>query len=266
MRISRNRLLGAFAAALAFSAHAPRASADFVPAFADSIIRPDGPRTTNGGTTLVNYFFNAEGGGNGTNASFAVADFSGLRLGLTSLSQLSQLQLRLTEANAGFTVAGPIGVYLSTDTTTNIGLGSPLRSLATSAPEGLGTQLNNALANRIGSFSFPTTGNGGSGQVDTIDLRAGLANLGASAQAALLASLDNGGTIRLVVAAEGATAAATYAGIGNFTYPNGAPTLAASAAPAAVPEPASLVLLGLGTLTLIAARCRRAPRASASRA
>ncbi len=267
MRTYRSGLLGAFAAALAFSAHAPRASADLIPAFADSTIQPGGPRTTNGGTTLVNYFFNIEGGGNGSFASFGVTDFSGLHLGISSLSQLSQLQLRLTEANAAFSVAGPINVYLSTDTTTNIGLGSPLRFQASGAPEGLGTQLNNALANRIGSFSFPATGSGGSGRVDTIDLLAGLANLGSSAQAALLASLDNGGTIRLVVAAENATVAATYAGIGNNTYPNGAPTLAASASPsAAVPEPASLVLLSLGALTLIAgARSRRAPRRLAPR-
>src|SRR5262249_10460306 len=102
MRTYRHAMIGACVAALALSAQAPRACADSVTAVADSIIQPAGPRTQNGGTTLVDFFFNAEGSGNGTNASFAVADFSGLRLGISSLSQLSQLQLSLTEDNAAF--------------------------------------------------------------------------------------------------------------------------------------------------------------------
>ena len=75
--------------------------------------------------------------------------------------------------------------------------------------------------------------------------------LSSGAQSLLLAALNNGTTIRLVVAPEDAHVAATYAGIGNFTFPNGAPTLVAS-----VPEPSGLLLIGLG-LTGVAVVSRR---------
>jgi len=259
MKTIRECFEAAFAV-LALSSLAPTASAAFATTFEDSIIRPDGPRTTGGGTTLVDYFFNSEGSANGTNASFAVADFKGLRLGLTSLGQLSQFQLALTESNAGFSRPGPIGVYLSTDTTTNIGLGSPLMFQAGQS-QGLGNQLNNARGNRLGGFTFSTTGNVNSGQVDTINLTMGLSSLSAASQSSLLTALDNGGTIRLVVASEdpAGTVAATFAGINNFTYPNGAPTLLASAGPAAVPEPSSLILMGLGLAGTVIALDRRRP-------
>jgi hypothetical protein len=230
------------------------ARAESVTAFADSIIQPGGPRTTNGGSTLVDYFYNAEGSANGTFASFAPADFSGLHLGIASLSQLAQFQLQVTEDNAGFSKAGMIGVYLSTDTATSIGLGSPLKFQTGALPQGLGTQLNDAVGNGpLATFAFPTTGNGNSGQVDTINLLPGLSGLSASAQAALLAALNNGGTIRLVVTPEDANVAATYAGIGNFTFPNGAPMLTANA----IPEPSSIVLIGLGLASSVVVSRRR---------
>jgi hypothetical protein len=233
------------------------AHAGSVTAFEDSIIQPGGPRTTNGGTTLVNYFFNMEGSNNGSFSSFAVADFSGLHLGITSLGQLQQFQLQLTEDNAAFSHPGTIGVYLSTDQNTNIGLGSPLRFQSSALPQGLGTQLNNAVSNGpLGTFFFPQTGNVNSGQVDTINLLPGLSGLDSGVQAALLHTLNTGGTVRIVVAPQDANVAATYAGIGNFTFPNGAPALVASAV--AAPELSSLLLIGLG-LTGLAIVSRRDP-------
>jgi hypothetical protein len=246
MRTPRIRLATALSTLILTALTAP-AHAASVTAFADSIIQPGGPRTTNGGTTLVDYFYNMEGSGNGQFASFAPADFSGLHLGISSLGQLAQFQLVLTEDNAAFSTPGNIGVFLSTDTTTNIGLGSPLTFQAAALPQGLGTQLNNAVANGpLGTFFFPTQGSGNSGQHDTINLLPGLSSLSSGARTALLAALNNGGTIRLVVAPEDAAVAATYAGIGNTTFPNGAPLLVA----AAVPEPSGLILLGLGLTSL----------------
>jgi hypothetical protein len=222
------------------------AHADSVTTFSDSIIQPGGPRTTSGGTVLVNYFFNAEGSSNGSNASFAVADFSGINLSITSLSQLSTFELKLTEANAAFSHAGMVGVYLSTDTTTNIGLGSPLTYQTSAEPTGLGTQLNDAAMNLLGTYVFPQTGSGNNGTVDTINLAGGLSGLTSSVQSTLLTALTSGGTIRLVVAAEDATVSATWAGIDNTSAPgnNPPPTLVANA----VPEPSSMILIGLSLL------------------
>jgi hypothetical protein len=221
-----------------------QARADSATATAVSIIQPGGPRTSGG--NLVNFFFNAEGSNNGTNGSFASwapADFSGFHLGLSSLSQLGTFQLELTEANAAFSLPGNVAVYLSTDTTTNTQLGSPLTFQLGSLPQGLGTQLNNAINNGpLGTFHFPTTGNTNNGQVDTINLLPGLLSLSSSVQNTLLTALNTGADIRLVVAPMDANVAATWAGIGNFTFPNGAPMLFAGA----VPEPSSLILIGLG--------------------
>jgi hypothetical protein len=173
MSTHRNGFLAAIIAFVALSS--PKAKAGSTDASAVSIIQPGGPRTTDNGTALVDFFFNAEGSSNGSNASYAVADFSGLHLGITSLGQLNSLSLTLTQANAAFTTNGTFGVYLSTDTTTNIGLGSPLTFQTTSSPTGLGTQLNNALGNSLGtSFAFVEVANGHQGVLDLLPFVSGL--------------------------------------------------------------------------------------------
>ena len=259
MSMLRNGLVAAIIAFTAFVAvSSPKAEAASVAASADSIIQPGGPRTTNGGTTLVDFFFNAEGSSNGSNASYAVADFSGLHLGITSLSQLGSLSLTLTQANAAFTTNGTVGVYLSTDTTTNIGLGSPLTFQSTSPPTGLGTQLNNALGNPLGtSFSFVQVANG---HQDVLNLLPFVSGLSAASQSFLLNALDNGSDIRLVVAAVDANVVATWAGINNTSAPGNNPPPILTAA--AVPEPSSVILMGLGIVAAGLGLRRRAARVS----
>jgi hypothetical protein len=257
----RKGLLSAITAFSAFVAvSSPKVEAASVTAFADSIIQPGGPRTSGG--TLVDYFFNAEGNNNGSNASYAVADFSGLHLGITSLSQLSSLSLTLTQANAAFTANGMFGVYLSTDTATNIGLGSPLTFQSSSVPTGLGTQLNDALGNSLGtSFAFVQVANGHQG---VLNLLPSVSGLSAAAQSFLLNALDNGSDIRLVVAPQDANVVATWAGINNTSAPgnNPPPILTATA----VPEPSSVILMGLGVPAIAIARALARRRRFASTA
>jgi hypothetical protein len=240
------RFLVALLAPILLFGSSTRAAAESVATFSDSIILPGGPCTTNGGTTLVDYFFNIERSNYGNFSSFAVADFAGLHLAINSLTQLAQFSVALTEDNAAFSAPGTYGIYLSTETTTNIGLGSPLRFQSSQLPQDLGTQLNGAINNPLGTFFFAQTGSVGSGTIDTINLLPGALALSSSVQSFLVNQLTDGGTIRLVAASKDSGVTATYAGIGDFNFPNGAPTLAASA----VPEPTGLAIgcLALGLI------------------
>jgi hypothetical protein len=66
---------------------------------------------------------------------------------------------------------------------------------------------------------------------------------------ALLNAINTHGTLRLVVTPDAATTAATWAGFTNTSF--AAPTIAFFAV---VPEPASIVLLGLGSVALVGRR------------
>jgi len=207
----------------------------------DSIVQPGGVRTTNGGTTLVDYFFNAEGSSNNSFASFAPVDFS-VPSGAHILSTGVTLTLKLTEDNAAFTTPGMLDILLATDTTTNIGLGSPLAFQTSSLPHGVGTQLNNPAV--LGSFSFPTSGNVNSGQVDTITLTPTGAQL-----TYLVNQVNTNGDIRLVLAPADANVAATYGGIGNSSFAG--PQLTITDSSDAVPEPATVFLSLVGIVSVL---------------
>lgn len=215
-------------------------------AFNNSTIQPAGPRT--GSNNLA--FFNIEGSANGTFASYGVADFDGDNFGVTTpVVDIVSAKLKLAQSNASFTNNGAVDLFLSKDTATiisNTG-GSPLTFQNANLPNGLGTQLN--PKGLIASGVFTEVANG---DLDEYVLNLSAVIDGMTVESILIAALNGGGNIRLIVAPADANVAATYAGYTNFTYAG--PTLGIEAL---VPEPVSASLLGLG-LAILGARRRGA--------
>ncbi len=210
---------------------------------ATSYIRPAGPVAAPNGTN----FLDVEGGNNTTFATFAVADFT--PMANPTARTISNLVLTLTEADAFFTAPGTINIYLaSNDTVATSGL---TYNASQPASGGIGTQLGTLY--NLGTFSFTSTGNTNTGQVDTYTLS--LANQ--AAQSLFLNELNTGSTIRLAIGGDQATpgVAATFFGAtGQLkSSPNQvvAPTLSFNTS-APVPEASTtasfglLLVLGLG--------------------
>lgn len=236
------------AAALAAGGGTALAATATVRASDNSTVKPAGPRA---GTSNLS-FFNVEGSSNTTNASYGVMDFSGGSFGITGSTAVSALSLALTESDAAFTLPGTLNVYLAGSSAAGIkndGTSSLIfDTSATTAPSGVDAANLSAFGGLtlLGTLAFTTTGNTATGAVDTFST----STLAPGASSALAALLNSGGTIRLVITPETATAAATFAGLTNTTLAGPALTLTSNGTAAAVPEPASLGLLVLGGLLL----------------
>jgi MYXO-CTERM domain-containing protein len=214
-------------------------------AFDNSTVKPTGPRTG----TNNQKFLNIEGNGNGTNASFGVADFHGT--GFTGpVTTLNSVQLQLTQSNAAFTHTGALNFYLSRDTTTGVDTGTTPAFLSSALPDGIGTQLTPYDLIGTGTFTQGTINTNGSGTVDTYTL-----NLPAADQSYLIQQLNNGGNIRILVAPGDDTVAATYAGFANTsTAPVTPGPVLLIDSNASTPEPAAPGLIALGAVGLIRRR------------
>jgi hypothetical protein len=209
-------------------------------AFDNATVQAAGPRS---GTSGKN-FFNVEGAGSGSFASYGVADFlfdsvPDTVLGITSFS------ISFTQSNAAFTHDGQL--VFSLDISSTLADIQPVTSpLAFDAANpGTATDVNQ------GDLSLLTLGTGtftkvANGTVDTFSL-----SLTPQAQSALVTKLNNNDTIRVVIGTGDDTVAATYAGFSNATVDG--PTLAIMYTP--VPEPATTALFtALGCLGLVAFR------------
>jgi len=224
------------------------ARADIIVTASDNAtVQPGGPRSGSNGKA----FFNIEGPANGSFASFGVVDFQ--LTADSSVSDVSTLTLALTEANAAFTHAGSLQFFLTEDTTTDIQPGtSPLKYDATLPPEGIGSQLDPKTV--LGTGTFNTTGNTGSGTVDTYSFAVPLTEV-----AYVLSQIHSGGILRFIITPITDDVAATWAGA-TFNTQSSRPQLTIGTT--AVPEPASLALLAVGGLGAACFARRRAARAA----
>ncbi len=172
---------------------------------ANATVQPAGVRTGNNGTI----FFNVQGSANGGFASFGVLDF---QPAATAGSDITGLSLSLTQSNASFTANGTYDVYLTSETSVSIAAGaSPLQY---QGGDGVGA-IDPILTDlqRLGGANFVEVSDG---TVDTVDL---LAGLDPSEEAAILAAVNAGSTIRLVLVSTVPTVSATFAGQNNFDGP-----------------------------------------------
>jgi hypothetical protein len=205
----------------AFSAPEAAGASITVQAFNNATVQPGGPRTGSNGKG----FFNMEGSGNGTFASYGVLDFQ-IPMGSPSL-QISSLTVSLTQENASFTHNGALSFFLSTDTSTNIDPGtSPLRfpnpvpTLSFSLGSGVFTEVAD---DHTDSYTFALAG---------------------QAQTYVDSQLTNAGLVRIVIEPNDPNVAATYAGA-SFSTAAARPVLTL-ATTVATPEPSTLGLLAAG--------------------
>lgn len=204
-----------------------------------------GIRIFSGNTSTL--FWNVQGDDDGF-AVFSVADFDFSAATDPTAVDVTNVSLDLSEDPAGFGNSGLLMVFAVTDNDPN---------------------LIDANNNPSGAPAFQTSG-GGSGNTgaDTIDPVFGTAlllgqatwtntgssdddlniplTLNAVARTILLSAINNGEVFRIIVAPGEDAVAFTGAGIGNSDGP--APTLNYSTV---IPEPASLILMGLGGLSML---------------
>lgn len=214
-------------------------------ALANATVQPAGVRSGSSGLA----FFNVEGSDNGSFASYGAVrfDLSAVRSQLNAQFGaggwvVDSVQLLLTQSNAGFTTDGLVDIYFSASDTVSLTPPSPL-TYGGFATDFAGATL--AMGYAFTEFA--------SGYVETHTLfsRGGSNSAGGNAIAADVLA-DEFTTLVLRDASAGV--AATYAGHSNFSYSG--PTLAIEAV-AAVPEPATSVLLLCGAGVVAAARRRR---------
>lgn len=213
-------------------------SALAVDAFDVATVKQTGPRTGASGKK----YLDVEGDANGQYASFGVIDFSMSGHGAQA-SSLSNLQLSLFDSPAGFSHAGSFDIFVTTDTVTDIQPGtSPLKYMTSDAPGGLGNQLQTTYLLGVGTYNP-----GNAGDKLTFNLSAA-----GAAQAYMLAEYNSGANIRLVLTSLTSDGSLTFGGTGAGT--TGAPQLTFNAN--VVPEPASMAVLGLGAIGLVARKRR----------
>jgi predicted extracellular nuclease len=189
-----------------------------VEAFDKATVQPSGPRRGNNGKI----FFNIEGNANEDFASFGVADFmiESADLGFTTVTDIIDLDIKLTQSNLRFTNSGPISIWLTEQTDVSIQPNSSIAYQTGNNGEASVDPLLKPLF-ELGQFTFTKVG---TGTTDTFDLFAGL---DPNEEQIVLNAINSGTPLRLLMAPENNTVSATYAGVTNSS--NAGPTLVVEA-------------------------------------
>jgi hypothetical protein len=218
----------------------PTAQAAFVSVEAtdNATVQPAGPRTGSSGKS----FLNVEGSNNNAFASFGVADFVFPSPG-ELVTGVSNVTLKLTQSNAGFSLTGPVSFYLTDNTSVSIQPGTPPAIIYQAGNNGAASidpVLSPLASLGTGVYTVVSTGT-----VDSYAL-----NFTGGALTSLLSAINSGTPLRLLVAPDAATTAATWAG--NTSTSLAGPTLEFTT----IPEPSSVFLVGLLGVALTGLRRR----------
>lgn len=216
-----------FLGAVLFVAAIPAFAVYTAEAALNATIQQSGPRSGPNGLA----FFNIEGEGVAAQfRSWGAADFNAADFGVSgTVTDISNFQVVLTQANAAFSVTGQVQFWLSADTTTSIAQGvSTLVWMDGVDPDGVGNQLPLVFLGD-GTYTVVSTGT-----VDTYSF-----NLSAAAEQLIIDALNTNGKIRLVVTPEDdapnpANVTATWAGYTNTTLTGPTLSFDASTGPASV--------------------------------
>jgi hypothetical protein len=187
----------------AFSLAATGQTEVSVVASSNGTIRADGPTTSP-------WFHNAQVAGEF--ASYAISSFTLMAsdFGEGEITEVTSATISYTQANAGFTTSGPVELFITFDPAVGAGDYAALRHNG-SADGVENRQFSDAPKTQsLGTATFTEVE---SGTVDTytLDLSA--------VESKVRNAINDGTPFSIILSANGAEGAATYAGIENSTYP-----------------------------------------------
>jgi hypothetical protein len=187
-----------------FAASASAQTEVSVVASSNISVRSDGPTTSP-------WFHNAQVVGDF--ASYGISSFllTADQFGEGEVTSIDSVSISYTQANAGFTTDGPVGIHLTFDTTVGSGDYSGLSHDGSAAGVD-DSQFSDAPVSQ-GVFSGTFT-QVESGTVDIYPLDV------SAVEAQLLAAINAGEPFSAIIIAPGDAGAVTYAGIENNSYPN----------------------------------------------